>query len=185
MTILAEVEQPKEPSQINAAVKADFPAIKAILEATIRTPYGTGKIDQSELQMELERVTNTLDSSGEDRILVAKDKQGQVLGFAFFGKPDSRITDFTHSDPETTTELRLLYLDPSKRRQGIGGGLLQAVEDEAKRKGMQRIELTSGPRYILIGSGRFYSKKGYRLVGTIENYFEGKCWAKVYQKELA
>lgn len=182
--MLAEIDQSKEPTLINTAVKADLPAIKAILEATIRTPYGIGGVDKPEVQMELERVTRTLYSSEEGRILVAKNKQDQVLGFAFFGKPDSRITDFTQSDPETTTELRLLYLDPSKRRQGIGGGLLQAAEDEAKRKGMHRIELASGPRYILIGSGRFYSKKGYRLVGTIENYFEGKYWAKVYQKKL-
>ena len=179
-----EAEQPRKQILINAATENDLLGIKKILRATIRTPYGVGDVDETEVQMELERITRALSLPEEGKTLIARDQQGEALGLAFFGKPDSRITDFTGSDPETTMELRLLYLDPSKRGQGLGSYLLQAAEDEMREKGTRKIELVSGPRYILIGSGRFYSKRGYSLVGTIENYFEGEYWAKVYQKEL-
>lgn len=183
---MTEQDERERSSQvtIRSASRTDLPAIEKILRATVQTPYGSGNVEEDEVQMELEKINKTLDSTEEGQILTAKDEQGETLGFAFSGRPDPRILDFTHSDPATTLGLRLLYLDPNKRKQGVGSQLLNAVEEAAKSAGMSKIELTSGPRYIWIGSGRFYLKRGYKLVGTIPNYFEGKYWAKVFQKEL-
>lgn len=169
---------------ISTAVEADLPAIEDILNATVQTPYGSGEIDTDEVEKEMDRINQAMESADKGRVLIAKDKYEQPLGFAFWGKPDPRLIEFTQSDPETTTELRLLYLDPDNRGKGIGSKLLQSVEKEAKEEGNKRIVLASGPRYILIGSGEFYEKKGYTLKGTLHRFFEDKWWARVFEKDL-
>lgn len=175
----------ERPSQVNIrpATKADLPFIERVLRSTVQTPYGSGNVDEDEVQMDIGRINKSLDSS-KDELLIAETGEGQGLGFAFFGSTDPRILAFAHSDSATTLELRLLYLNQDQRNKGTGSRLLDAVEGKAKDLGMHRIELTTGPRYFLIGSGVFYSKKGYRKVGTIPNYFEGKYPAWVFQKDL-
>lgn len=163
----------------------DLPEIQRILRATVQNPYGSGNVDEGEVQMEMERITKALaQPEGEDATLVARNQNGEILGFAFYGNPDPRLTAFTGSDPANTLELKLLYIDPDKRNNGIGNQMLESVENEARKRGKSKVELTSGPRYIMIGSGNFYRKKGYRLAGTIPHYFEGAYWAKVFQKEV-
>lgn len=171
------------PTVIRPASTEDLPTIELILRNTVQNPYGSGKVDEGEVQMELERIKKALASPSEDATLIAQSEH-KTVGFAFFGLPDPRLTAFTGSNPITTLELKLLYVDTTRRNSGVGSQLLEAVEQEAKRRHKSKIELTSGPRYILIGSGRFYLKKGFRLAGTIQNYFDGGFWAKVFQKEL-
>ncbi len=169
---------------ISDAVESDLPAIEDILRKTVQTPYGSGEIDVAEVKEEMDKITEALNSEEKGRLLIAKDKYEQALGFAFWGDADPRLIEFTQSNPDTTTELRLLYLDPDKRKQGIGSRLLKSVEQEAKDEGKDRVVLASGPRYIMIGSHEFYAKKGYSLKGTIHRYFEDKWWARVFQKNL-
>lgn len=172
---------------IREASPSDLPEIESVLRDTIQTPYGSGfvgKEEEVEIQMELSRIRNSFESPDESNILITESNEG-VKGFAYFGPPDSRITDFMGSDPATTLELRLLYLHQAARIKGIGSKLLHRVEQEALKNGKQRVELTSGPRFILIGTGTFYLKSGYTRVGTINNYFEDKFPAWVFQKNLA
>ncbi|MFH0957538.1 MAG: GNAT family N-acetyltransferase [Pseudomonadota bacterium] len=183
MTDIVETERQRR-VLINSASRADLGVIEKILRGTVQTPYGSGQVEEAEVKDELERINKALDSSEEGQILIARDEGNEVLGLAFFGKPDQRLADFVKADPTTTVELRLLYLDPDKRKRGIGSSLLEKVEETARNTGMHRIVLSSGPRYILIGSGSFYLKRGFRSIGTIANYFEGKYWARVFQKEL-
>lgn len=175
----------RAPVEIRAATLADLPAITTILRATIQNPYGSGQIDENEVWAELEKIVPALENRSSDQTLLAQDQVGHVTGLAFYGLPDPRITEFTGSDPQQTTELKLLYLDPGQRRQGIGTQLLRAVERSVEESGQSRVELVSGPRYILKGAGRFYEKLGYTLMGTIPNYFDGQYWARVFQKDLS
>lgn len=172
------------PVHIRSASRTDLPVIEEVLRNTVQTPYGSGNVDENEVQMELARINKAFDSSEEGQLLLAESEKGQGLGFAFFGKPDPVLLNFTHSNPATTLELRLLYMNPSQRSQGVGSQLIARVEEHAKEMGMKRVELTSGPRYIMIGTGTFYRKKGYTLVGTLRNYFEGIYPANVFQKDL-
>ncbi len=183
---MAENNEGEIPSQISVcpATKEDLPAIEKILRNTVQNPYGSGTVDEGEVQSQLGRINEALGKQEGDKTLVARDQFGETLGFAFFGKPDPRISEFTHSDPEYTQELKLLYVDHVKRSSGVGGRLLDAVEHDAKSTGATSIELVSGPRYMLIGTGEFYLKKGYSLAGSIPNYFEGQYVAKVFQKSL-
>ena len=62
---------------------------------------------------------------------------------------------------------------------------MEAAEKLARAQGKSRIELTSGPRYLIIGTGEFYLKKGFtRLSGRIDNYFDNQYSARVFQKNL-
>lgn len=172
------------PVFIRDAIPTDLSTIIKILRNTVQTPYGSGNVDEAEVQMEIGRIKKAFGSSEEGKLLLVEDGNNQSLGFAFIGKPDPILLNFTHSDPETTLELRLLYMDPSQRLQGVGSQLIEEVEEQAKEMGMNRIELTSGPRYISIGTGTFYKKKGYTLVGILSNYFERIYPARVFQKDL-
>ena len=185
--VLDQIEQELHAKTvISPATRDDLLEIWHILRETVQNPYGSGNVDEGEFQADFARLTETLDTDGEDQILIAKNRQGQALGFAFIGKPDSRMTDFSGSDPKTTLELKLLYLDPIQRKKGIGSQLLEEVEKVARAQGKSKIELTSGPRYLRIGTGEFYFKKGFtRLVGKIDNYFDNRYSARVFQKNLS
>lgn len=103
---------------IEKATSADLPAIEKILRATVQNPYGSGNVDEREVKEELEKIRQSLDSPEHGQTLIARGDQDDTLGFAFFDSPDPRIIDLTGSDPDTTLELKLLYLDPSVRRRG-------------------------------------------------------------------
>jgi GNAT superfamily N-acetyltransferase len=62
-------------------------------------------------------------------------------------------------------ELRRMYVAPSARRGGIGGAMLRFAEDEARRFGAQRLELsTSELQPAAVG---LYRAAGYRLVREV------------------
>lgn len=59
-------------------------------------------------------------------------------------------------------ELRRMYVGPSERRDGIGSLMLRFAEDECRRLGKQKIELSTSelqPAAIAL-----YRKAGYRLL---------------------
>lgn len=170
---------------IRPAIEADLPTINTILRAVIQNPYGSGNIDEEEVAEELERISSALKQPESGTTLIAENSYDKKnVGFAFFGDPNPKLLEFTNSDPATTLELRLLYPDPTERSRGVGSTLLKAVENSALSMGLQRIELTSGPRYFLIGSGIFYRKMGYQQLGIIPRYFNELYPAKVFQKVL-
>jgi GNAT superfamily N-acetyltransferase len=167
---------------IRPALKTDLPSIEQILRATIQNPYGSGNVDEEEVREELEKIGKTFISSEKGEVLLAENEH--TLGFAFIGKPEQKLLDYTKSDPDSTLELRLLYFNPNQRNRGAGSQLLSAVEQRAKDMNMNRLELTSGPRYINIGADIFYGKRGFKSLGIIPNYFNDKFPAKVFQKDL-
>lgn len=172
---------------IREATSSDLSEIESVLRDTIQTPYGSGfagEEEEVEIQMELGRIRKAFESLDEGNVLIAENN-GDIKGFAFYGYPDPVLTDFTGSDPSTTMELRLLYLHQAARIKKVGSKMLQRVEEEALKKGKKKVELTSGPRFISIGTGTFYLKNGYSRAGRIDNYFAGKYPAWVFQKNLA
>jgi putative acetyltransferase len=62
-------------------------------------------------------------------------------------------------------ELRRMYVAPSVRRGGIGRTMLRFAEDEARRRGVLRLELsTSELQPAAVG---LYQAAGYRLVREV------------------
>jgi GNAT superfamily N-acetyltransferase len=62
---------------------------------------------------------------------------------------------------DDTMELRRMYVDPSARRQGIAGRMLQFAEDECRRS-VNRLELSTAE--IQQAALALYRNAGYRLV---------------------
>ena len=65
--------------------------------------------------------------------------------------------------------IELLWVDETRRRQGVGLSLLRAVEDEARRQGAYLAHLDT---FDFQARG-FYEKQGYTLFGTLENAPQG------------
>jgi ribosomal protein S18 acetylase RimI-like enzyme len=76
-------------------------------------------------------------------------------------------------------ELETLWVQPDLRRQGLGGRLLAAAEDESLARGCrQLVVFTHG-----IQAPGFYEQRGYELVGRVEDYPQGSV-ALWYRKLL-
>ena len=60
-------------------------------------------------------------------------------------------------------EVQFLWVHPDQQRQGYGGGLLAAAEQEARQRGCSIIILGT----YSFQAPRFYQQQGYELVGRI------------------
>jgi ribosomal protein S18 acetylase RimI-like enzyme len=72
-----------------------------------------------------------------------------------------------------------LWVHESKRRQGIGRALLQAVEDEAMRRGCTQSLVTTHS----FQAPAFYERYGYLRLASIPDYPKGHA-QHVYLKRL-
>jgi GNAT superfamily N-acetyltransferase len=81
-------------------------------------------------------------------------------------------------DP-TTAEIKRMYVEPGRRRQGIGEALLVALEQEAVRLGARRTVLETGTREARTIA--FYERSGYRTIPNFGDYAGAelsRCMAK-------
>jgi ribosomal protein S18 acetylase RimI-like enzyme len=65
-----------------------------------------------------------------------------------------------------TLELEALWVDPSRRRYGLGGRLLAAGEQEALARGCQQVVLFTHQ----VQAPGFYERHGYTVVGRVADY---------------
>jgi GNAT superfamily N-acetyltransferase len=65
-----------------------------------------------------------------------------------------------------TCELNSLWVDERYRRQGIGAHLMAVAEDEALARGCHQVVLFT---YLFQAPG-FYGRRGYRIVGRVDDY---------------
>jgi GNAT superfamily N-acetyltransferase len=62
-------------------------------------------------------------------------------------------------------ELRRMYVDPAVRRTGIGRRMLGFAEDECRRLGMRRLELSTSE--LQPAALELYRRSEYRLVREV------------------
>jgi GNAT superfamily N-acetyltransferase len=63
--------------------------------------------------------------------------------------------------------VRLVYILPEHQRKGIGNKLVERIEQEAQKKGLQEITLYTFDKAIW--AVRFYEKLGYEIIGKGRN----------------
>lgn len=79
----------------------------------------------------------------------AQNVIGGILGGTYWG--------WMHID--------ILWVDEAYRKTGIGSRLLQAAEDEAKRRGVHSVHVDT----MSWQAPEFYRKHGYRIIGELDN----------------
>lgn len=83
-------------------------------------------------------------------------------------------------------ELLLIAVDPARRRTGVGGALLRAVEVDCATRGTRKIHLE-----VRAGNtaARLYTARGFAQVGERRGYYRGNAGqsfdAHTYAKTLA
>lgn len=80
----------------------------------------------------------------------------------------------------TVGEIRMLWVDPALRGQGIGAELLRQAEAEARARGCQRIILTT----YSFQAPELYRRFGFKEAGRVEGFPPGSTYY-LFEKSLA
>ena len=84
---------------------------------------------------------------------------------------------------EATAEIKRMYVHPSVRGQGIGRGLVEALEREARLLGVTRIVLETGTR--LARAIKLYEAMGYTRIPLFGEYLSSPDTSLCFGKSLA
>jgi GNAT superfamily N-acetyltransferase len=98
---------------------------------------------------EIDRIADYYGEHGGGFWVAVRDQR--ILGM--FGLEGGRKDSF---------ELRRMYVDPSARRRGVAFAMLRFAEEECRRRGVRRIELSTSE--LQIAAIAFYTRAGYRLL---------------------
>ena len=66
-------------------------------------------------------------------------------------------------------EIRQLWVDEARRKQGLGTRLFVAAEQEARRRGCRQILLTT----FTFQAPAFYAKHGFKVLATVDDHPRG------------
>ncbi len=99
-------------------------------------------------------------SRAEGVALVA-EAEGRVVGYLLGCLGEAA----QYSTPELTAEIECLYVDPTRRSEGIGGQLIARFEEWARAAGARRLRVTvsAANRRAL----RFYRRRGFRFFDVL------------------
>ena len=94
---------------------------------------------------------------GEGLVVFVRDEQGQVV---------AGICGHTWGG---CCEVKQFWIEESRRRQGLGTKLLQAVEQEASRRNCKKIVLSTHS----FQAPEFYAKHGFSVLAVVEDNPQG------------
>jgi DNA-binding MarR family transcriptional regulator/GNAT superfamily N-acetyltransferase len=113
----------------------------------------------------------------EREICLVAERAGEIVGSIFIVK-----------ESEAVARLRLLYLDPSARGQGLGRRLVDEAIRFAREKEYDRLELWTNS--ILTAARRIYEGTGFKLIREEPHHsfghdLVGQYWALDLKQETA
>ncbi len=143
---------------IRKAWKKDLERVRQILSQWV---------DEEETEKYVKRVKDGMSGKSEYgmRFWVVEDED-QVVGVC--GLADPLPITLKYSKGKKPIEIKILYLDETKRGKGLGKFAIDRMETEARRVGHDEMLVRSGEQFKDTAYG-FYQKMGYKLVGKLEN----------------
>ena len=103
--------------------------------------------------------------------LVARDDEGRALGCGAMRDLEPGVA-----------ELKRMYVRPEARGRGLGRAILEALEDEARRRDVTVLRLETGhAQHEAVG---LYERAGYRRIPCWGAYAEGDV-SICYEREIA
>ncbi len=144
--------EPLDPADIELVA----PLWKQLMDHVASLPEGLVPVRPSDESWELERAEMLRELAGEAFVLVAR-KDEAIAGYAFVcveGPDPVWYTGDRHA------VLATLCVDAAERGDGIGGALLDAVDAELERRGVEDVEI--GVDTGNEAAARLYESRGYR-----------------------
>lgn len=144
--------EPLDPADIDLV----GPLWKQLMDHVASLPDGLVPVRPSDESWELERREMLAELTGKAFILVAR-KEAQVAGYAFVcieGPDPVWYTGDSHA------MLATLCVEQAERGNGIGGALLDAVDEELERRGVEDVEIGVDSGNVV--AAEFYERRGYR-----------------------
>jgi GNAT superfamily N-acetyltransferase len=111
----------------------------------------------------------------EVRVAVEDDDDARVLGYACFGKTPMTAAAY---------DLYWLVVAEAARGRGIGATICSGVGDELKQRGARVIRVETSSLEGQGGARRFYEKTGFRLAGSIPDFYRDGDDLLVFAKVL-
>ena len=136
---------------VRTAVVADLPALRQLFRRSSLSNEGDRELMLA--HPELVGPTDAAVAERRTRVAVAADRT--VVGFATGRRLQGGVL-----------ELEDLFVDPNWMRRGVGRRLVEDVVDVAKRRGIDRIEVTANPH-----ADAFYRSVGFVYIGQAETEF--------------
>jgi ribosomal protein S18 acetylase RimI-like enzyme len=154
---------------IRPAVPSDAPSIAAVHVAASRDAYVGLMPDDAPAQFNLEFRTSmwtevlcAAHPPGNQRLLVAEDHAGNVIGFGSCGVQRTPTLAGAGFD----AEIWCIYVLPEHQRRGVGRALMRKMADDLRSRGMRGMAL-----WVLqqnVPATRFYEKFGGSIVADKE-----------------
>jgi len=124
--------------EIRTAVESDLPRLRAVFRDSSWSNEGNREL----LVEHPEFLELSADAVREGRTRAAAIN-GNIVGFASLADATGRL------------ELEDLFVDPAFMRQGVGRALIRDVAEQARRRGVRRVEVDANDHAL-----RFYEEVG-------------------------
>ena len=141
-----------------------------------RIVAATGLFRPAEIDVAVELVETRLakgEASGYE--FVFAEQEGQVVGYACFGKNTLTVSSF---------DLYWIAVEPKLHGQGVGRILLAEVEKQIAAAGGKRIYIETSHRADYVATRGFYERCGYALATVLDDYYAPGDSKAVYVKAL-
>jgi ribosomal protein S18 acetylase RimI-like enzyme len=136
----------------------DRPKIARILESA-------GAFQNHEVAIGLELVDESLDPGpSTDYQWFLAERDGEVVGFACYGPVPLTVGTF---------DLYWIAVEPDSRGSGVASKLDDAVTGAVRAQGGRWLLAETSSTEAYGPAHAFYARRGYRLLGRIEDYYRG------------
>lgn len=159
-----------EPLQIRLATTDDIPALRQLIEDSVRG-LSVDHYSSRQIESALREVFGVDTQLILDETYFIAETDGQIVGAGgwskrttLFGGDNSKSgrVDSLLNPKKQPARIRAFYIHPQWSRRGIGGSILEACEQAARASGFKSAELAS-----TLPGVPFYLSRGYEKAEAI------------------